>query len=343
VRPSSPATCAEAPCRVDLAGGTLDLWPISQLVEPALTINAALGLTASCRVAPAEGRWTFTAGDGEERISLARLPARPERDLPGPVALAAVVAAHFELPPVTVETSSRVPRGSGLGGSSALAVALVSAMAHVAGQELGDAAAVALACNLETRILRLPGGTQDHWAARCGGVSVLEHAADGTRRVPVPHALPLLESALVLADTGVSHHSGMNNWSVLRAFLDGDPAVGAALDEVAAASADMRRALAPERPRADALAAACRALSREWQARRRLSPAVTCREVEALVAAAEAAGGSAKVCGAGGGGVVACLAPAADRRAALARALEAAGGRILAARLRPGGVRCWPG
>ena len=42
---------ASAPTRVDLAGGTLDLWPLCHLLEaPAMTVNVALALRAEATV-----------------------------------------------------------------------------------------------------------------------------------------------------------------------------------------------------------------------------------------------------------------------------------------------------
>lgn len=335
---SFASVSASAPCRVDLAGGTLDLWPLAQLVEGAVTLSAAIDLRAHCRLQAAPSGWTFASRDGGEEVHLEELPPRPERCVPAALALAATIAGHLHLPPARVETWSEAGRGSGLGGSSALAIALLGAMAHACRRSLSDGEAVAVACDLETRILGLPAGTQDHWAARCGGVSVLHHEPGGTRREALPHAAAVLEGALVLADTGVAHHSGMNNWTVFRAFLDGDADVRAALQGVADAARDMEAALRPAAGSGDPVRAAARALDAEWEARRRLSPAVTSPEVEAVVGAARSAGGAAKVCGAGGGGTVACLPLASNGRATLAEAVRATGARVLPVRLTERGL-----
>jgi D-glycero-alpha-D-manno-heptose-7-phosphate kinase len=73
-----------------------------------------------------------------------------------------------------------------------------------------------------------------------------------------------------------------------------------------------------------------RALSQEWEARRRLASVVSTPTIEAAIAAATRAGAWAgKACGAGGGGCVVFLSPA-DRRDAVAEALAGVGrGRVL--------------
>ncbi len=329
---------ATAPVRVDLAGGTLDLWPLSVLLDSAITVNLALELRAGCSIETGGTSWRFEARGLAAGPELSSLPDRPERVVPAAYQLAAVVASHFRLPPARITTWSGAPPGSGLGGSSALVMALVAAAATLSGRHLEDADAVTLGCNLETRVLGLPGGSQDHWAAWCGGLSVLRYGPEGVQRQTGAGAADLAR-ALVIADTRVAHHSGMNNWAVLRAALDGDPAVRAALAEIGDAASAMAGAVLGEGAPATRLATAREAMRREWDARRRLAPAVSSPEVEAIVAAATAAGGTAKVCGAGGGGCVACLPDdRPDGRDRLLEALRTTGAAVLDTAMSPRGV-----
>jgi D-glycero-alpha-D-manno-heptose-7-phosphate kinase len=339
----NPVT-ASAPCRADLAGGTLDLWPLGLLVDRAVTVNAALEIFTGCSIEPGGESWRFHARDGDERLELDELPARPDRAVPPAFKLAVSVAAWFELPPARIATWSEAARGSGLGGSSALIVALIAAARALRGGDwqAGPQDAVALARDLEARILGLPAGSQDHVAAWHGGLSLIEYGPGGWTRSSPPgfgEASAELGEALVVVDSGVSHHSGMNNWQVYRAFLEGDLTVRTALEEVARASVEMAELLSSGAQGADLLGGVAAALDREWRARRRLSEAVSCPEVDALVAAASEAGGRAKVCGAGGGGCVVACPGAPEDRPGLVDALERAGGRVLPARLASRGVQ----
>src|ERR1700761_9214099 len=50
------AIFAQAPCRADLAGGTLDLWPLYLFHPGAVTVNFALTVYTSCRITPTPGK-----------------------------------------------------------------------------------------------------------------------------------------------------------------------------------------------------------------------------------------------------------------------------------------------
>ena len=339
----NPVT-ASAPCRADLAGGTLDLWPLGLLVDRAVTVNAAIGLRTGCSIEPGGANWRFHARDGDETLELRELPRRPERIVPPAFRLAVSVAAWFELPPARIETWSAAARGSGLGGSSSLIVSLIAAARALLGEDwrARPVEMVSLARDLEARILGLPAGSQDHVAAWHGGLSLIEYGPGGwTRSSPssFEEAAGELGEAIVIADSGVAHHSGLNNWQVYRAFLDGESSVREAVEEIARAALEMAGLLSSGARGADLLSGVAGALEAEWCARRRLGSAVTCPEVDALVAAATAAGGRAKVCGAGGGGCVVAIAGGSGGRAELVAALERAGGRVLPARLDSRGVQ----
>ena len=329
---------ASAPTRVDLAGGTLDLWPLSMLVDDAVIVNCAIDIRTGCEIELGGATWRF-APRSLPPLELSALPRRPDREVAGKYQLAAVVAAHFDLPPCRIETWSDAGPGSGLGGSSSLIIGLIAAAARATGRALTDQEAVDLACNLETRVLGLPAGSQDHWAAQCGGLAILEYGPGGARRSAAPTNALTVAEALIVADTRVEHHSGMNNWTVFKAVLERDAAASLALAEVSRAAAAMRDALVSGASAGDMLERARAALSAEWQARRRLSSAVSSPEVERIVTAAEAVGGAAKVCGAGGGGCVACLPASLEERGELRAAVEATGASVLPAVPTPEGVR----
>jgi galactokinase/mevalonate kinase-like predicted kinase len=77
---------ASAPARVDLAGGTLDLWPLHVLHPGSLTVNLAIALRASCRVRRSKKgfRVTVPALGYERRVAQpAELLADPRAALAG--------------------------------------------------------------------------------------------------------------------------------------------------------------------------------------------------------------------------------------------------------------------
>jgi D-glycero-alpha-D-manno-heptose-7-phosphate kinase len=55
---------ASAPTRIDLAGGTLDIWPLSVMVPGAMTVNLAVELRAHAEVEPRrDGRVEVVSAD----------------------------------------------------------------------------------------------------------------------------------------------------------------------------------------------------------------------------------------------------------------------------------------
>ena len=47
---------SSAPTRIDLAGGTIDIWPLYLFHENAQTLNAAISLRARCVLSPEPGK-----------------------------------------------------------------------------------------------------------------------------------------------------------------------------------------------------------------------------------------------------------------------------------------------
>lgn len=300
-----------ARCRVDFAGGTLDIWPLGVLHPGAVTVNVAIDLAVVAALAPrAAGYVVESDGERFAAASGAELAARAGTALVGRVVEA------LALPPCAITTSSRSPRGAGLGASSALTVALLAAAELAQGGTLGEdpLPRARLARDLEARLMGLPTGLQDHLPAQVGGALALEHRLGGERLHRLAVDLDALGAHLAVAYSGQSHFSAGANWSVIRRRLDGDPDIVGRLDRIRDAASSLPAAL----ERGDWRAAG-ETMAAEWEARRGLSSEVSTPRLEALLAAAGERGAwGGKACGAGGGGCVAVLAPPARRAAILA-------------------------
>lgn len=339
---------ARAPTRIDLAGGTVDLWPLYLLHDRPLTVNAAIDLFAVARVEK-------TAGGGIECVSLDRkasaraasvedLQLRIQAGAPPELEFPMRLTAHFlsaggpGLPPgrppsCRITTECQAPAGSGLGGSSALGIALTSALLRFAGRALDPDSVLGVTRAIETQVLRIPTGEQDYHPALRGGVLALEYTVEGTRVGRLPVDGESLHRRTVLVDTGQSRSSGISNWDMLKRHLDGDGRVRAALDRVISAAQALRQALLDsDLDRAGA------AMGEEWAARKELSATVTTPEIDRLIDAGRDAGAIAgKVCGAGGGGCLVLWARE-GRREAVASRLASLGARVLDVRFVRSGV-----
>src|SRR3990172_7639284 len=320
---------ATPPTRIDLAGGTLDIYPIYLLEGGAVTINLAITIGTRVRVEPyAKGVAVSTGARG------LGVGPRPAAALPvgGPLDLILRTLRYCALPTRTrVVTASDAPRGSGLGASSSLLVALLAACERcrtrgsprrrVLRPDLVD-----IAAKLEAQSINAPTGKQDYYAALQGGLNAIWF---GLEQETVEPLLPLrrlaaLEEHLVLTFTGEPHASGRTNWGMMRAYLDGVPETVRGLRAIRRISQEMREAL-----RRGDLRASARLLREEWEQRRGLAGGVSTPEIERAIATARKTGALAsKVCGAGGGGCVVSVVPA-GRKSAVEWALTEASFRVL--------------
>jgi len=338
---------AYAPTRIDLAGGTLDLWPLYLFHPGALTVNLAITRYAHAVVEPRrDRRIVLVSRDNEVReefASLAALEKRRRSRLP----LLAELVGHFAPPTgLTLATWSEAPAGSGLGGSSALAIAVCVALSRQVQSPRGRSRLaerergirphewIPLARDIEARVLGVPTGEQDHYPAVYGGAAAIHLEPGRTRREALKVDLKALESRLLLIYTGKPRRSGINNWEVFKKTLDGSHRLRRNFAQITATAVRMRAALVQENWNQVA-----RLLRREWQTRRGNAPAISTPFIDDLIRVGRGHGAqAAKVCGAGGGGCVVFLAPPA-RRAAVAAALARAGATLLPVRIARRGVR----
>ena len=320
-----------APTRIDLAGGTIDIWPLYLFHPGAQTLNAAISLRA---------RATLESRD-DERVVITSLDTgvtveaegwhelRDRREL----RLLSLLAHFFEARGVTLTTSCESPAGAGIAGSSALNVAVCAAFAGWNRTHYEPEALLQVAMNVEAQAINVPTGLQDYRPAMYGGVAALELEVDGVRRVALDVDPSDLERRIVLCYTGEPRNSGTNNWEITKKHLDGDRHIFDCFERSRDTAAAMRDALS--RGDWDGVGSA---LAVEWENRKRLAPGVTTPAVDGLIARAMAAGATAaKVCGAGGGGCLFCFGPP-ERRHAIRDALAAGGARILDYRIERDGL-----
>ena len=323
---------SSAPTRVDLAGGTVDIWPLYLFHPGAQTVNAAIGLRAHCRIdARDDGRVRLVSED----LGVATDPLEPARlAVDQTLPLLARLVDAFGVRGVTVTTRSEAPAGAGIAGSSALNIAVTCALNRWTGRGLDEEALLEIAKNVEAQVIRVPTGLQDYRPALYGGIAALELGVEGAVRVPLDVCADALGDRLVVAYTGAPRDSGINNWEITKRRIDGDAHVTACFDAIVRATGELRRAL-----EGGNWAGAGAALGDEWRARVQLAPAVTTSFIDALLADAAAEGAWAgKVCGAGGGGCLFCLAPP-ERTGAIRRRWQDAGASLLNAPIELEGVR----
>jgi D-glycero-alpha-D-manno-heptose-7-phosphate kinase len=311
-----------APTRIDLAGGTIDIWPLYLFHPGAQTVNAAISLRAHARVETrSDSRIVIRSEDTGVTVE-----ADDWRQLRAEsrLRLLSLLAHFFEASGITLTTSCLSPAGAGIAGSSALNVATCAALAKWKREHYEPEALLQLAMNVEAQAINVPTGLQDYRPALYGGLAALELDVDGIKRVPLDADLHELQRRMVLCYTGEPRNSGTNNWEITKRHIDGDAHIFDCFERIRDTAAAMRQALT--RADWDWIG---RAIDEDWDNRKRLAPGVTTPAIDDLVLRARGAGATAaKVCGAGGGGCLIAYGPPAQR-ASIRDALAAGGARIL--------------
>jgi len=308
---------SSAPPRVDLAGGTIDIWPLYLFHPGASTVNFGLTLHARCRIETRDdSRIILESRDRQTSFEtdLSRID-----DLLHEERLELVSKmVHFFRPATGFQliTESSAPAGAGLGGSSALAIACVGALNRLVGNRYDQRKFVVLAANIESQVIKVPAGFQDYYPPLYGSVSCIHFRPDGIEREALDVNVEEIERRIVIIYTGEPRLSGINNWEVFKKHIDGDKTIFEIFEGIRDSAKRMREALLANDW--DRIAAS---MQKAYPNRRKLAPNITTPQMDMLLEKAMANGAvGAKVCGAGGGGCMAfvCL---PERKADVARAL----------------------
>jgi len=327
---------SKAPTRVDLAGGTLDIWPLYLFHPGALTLNAAISRYARCTMDshpsndPSIKLVSKDTRRTEQFSSFAKLAATKRYKLP---LLAEIVKFFRPEGGFTLTTNSEAPAGAGIGGSSAMAVAICAALDRFTGAGKSKVDWIHISRDAEGIVIRVPTGTQDHYPPAFGGAAAIELLPGGEHRIELRVNLDELERRLVVCYTGKPRQSGINNWEVFKAHIDDKKNVRGNLEKISQVAQRMRTAIESGDWKSTG-----RLMHEEWMFRRRNLPTISTRTIDRIIESARRNGALAgKVCGAGGGGCLVLLIEP-DARARVEKAVETAGGQLLPMRIDRQGV-----
>ena len=312
----------------------MDLWPLYLFHPGAVTVNFAINILTQCRVSRLP----------DKRIKLKSVDTKVEEEFSSFEQLCAThkfkhpLAAHlarFFAPEggFEIETNSESPAGAGISGSSALMIATTAALARYTGRKLDRDQIRVIAQNVEAQLIKVPTGCQDYYPALYGGVSAIHLDPDGIHHTAVRVAAEELDRRFVLVYTGAPRKSGINNWEVFKAHINGDKKIFHNFERIGEIARAMHHALSL----ADWKQVA-RLLREEWKLRKTNSPRISTPMIEKLVGVALRQGAlAAKVCGAGGGGCVVFLTEP-ENRDHVSAAIRSYGGQVLPATVARDGL-----
>jgi D-glycero-alpha-D-manno-heptose-7-phosphate kinase len=340
---------ARVPLRLGLAGGGTDLSPYCDQFGGAV-LNTTIDRYAYAFIEPTDDR----------RIQFVAPDLAIEEDFPlelgalsqGRLGLHAGVTRRMltqfgdsKVRPMRVTSYVDAPPGSGLGSSSALVVALVEAFTALLAAPLGPYDVAHVAWEIERIDLGLAGGKQDQYAATFGGTNFIEfHGGDRVIVNPLRVASPVLnelETSMVVCFTGVSRRSEAIIVEQQRGMTNVPEDSGAggvieSLHQLKRDAVEMKEALLRGQ-----ISRMADILNRSWGAKKRTASGISTGRIEALYELAFANGAiGGKVSGAGGGGFMMFIVPP-ERRIAVVRALNGAGGTASGVHLTGEGAESW--
>jgi D-glycero-alpha-D-manno-heptose-7-phosphate kinase len=327
---------SKAPTRVDLAGGTLDIWPLYLFHPGAVTINAAISRYAYCVV--------DSNLPGDDRIKLVSLDTNCSEAFGSFEKL--VHARHYRLPllaeivkffrpkgGLSLTTNSEAPAGAGIGGSSAMAVAICAALDRYTSTGRSKVDWIHISRDAEAIVIDIPTGMQDHYPPAFGGAAAIELMPGGERRVELNVNLDELERRLVVCYTGKPRQSAINNWAVFKAHIDNKGSVKANLERISQIAQKMRVALESGDWKESG-----RLMNVEWQFRCKSLPTISTKTIDRIIVNSRRKGAlGGKVCGAGGGGCVVLLIEP-DARERVEKTIVESGGQLLPMKVDRQGV-----
>ena len=311
----------QSPTRIDFAGGTLDCWPINTILGKVCTVNAAINIYTTCRLSVRDDtRILIHSRDLDLSFEFA--------DLNEALACKDEKFDFFRehisywMPNFGFNLSSQSdsPIGGGLGGSSSLSVSIFKAFSEIQDKQWTEHDLIRACSGIEAKILKKPTGTQDYFPAVLGGINIIDYNYGIPRVSRIDIDDVDINGNIALFYTGRSHHSGLNNWEVIKSFVEDNRSVHKALLEIQDIAECTKEVMFKKN-----WESLPQLFSQEYQARIQLTEHFTSPEIEKISEVAIEAGADAvNICGAGGGGCVFTWS-SKDKRDEIIEACEDAG------------------
>ena len=332
---------ARAPLRVSFCGGGTDVSPYCD-ERGGVVLSGTINRYATATVVPGGKSFTVRSIDYDQSVTYGL-------DDPfvydGQLDLAKGVIDHFRREEkltngFEVTLHNDAPPGSGLGSSSAITVALVSAIAELLRLPVGDYQVADLAYRIERLEVGIKGGKQDQYATTFGGFNLIEFHPGGTVLVlPLrlrPETIWELEHSLVFAYVGGGHVSDQIIENQVRNYETRRTESIHAMDRLKVLTQDMKRALL-----VGDLREFGELLHLAWESKRQMAKGITNPKINELYDAAIGAGAlGGKMSGAGGGGFMFFVCDPL-RRYAVQEALRKADSQLVSLTFVEPGVRKW--
>lgn len=333
-----------APLRLGLAGGGTDVSPYSDQFGGCI-LNATIDLYAFANIEPREdGKVVLEALDLGERAEFAvGTPFSKDGKLALHRGVYDRVMREFnggEYLALKITTHCDAPMGSGLGSSSAMVVAMLTAFVELLGLPLGEYDVARLAYDIERVDLGMQGGKQDQYAATFGGFNYMEFNGDRVIVNPLRvrnESMREIQYNMILYYMGSSRISSEIIASQIKNVQQGKSKSIEAMHKLKEQAVLQKEALL----KGD-LTAFGKLLSYGWEHKKEMSEKISNEGIETVYAQCMKNGAlGVKVSGAGGGGFMMIYADGYDKFKVL-EGLKEFPGQVIRFQFVPHGAEAWP-
>jgi D-glycero-alpha-D-manno-heptose-7-phosphate kinase len=332
---------ARAPLRISFCGGGTDVPPYCD-ERGGVVLSATINRYATATVTAGGKNFTVRSIDYDQSVSYG---VDDPFIYDGQLDLAKGVIDHFRRDGklaggLEVTLHNDAPPGSGLGSSSAITVALVSAIVELLRLPIDDYQVADLAYRIERLEVGIKGGKQDQYATTFGGFNLIEFHPGGTVLVmPLrlrPETVWELEHSLVFTYVGGGHFSDQIIENQVRNYETRRIESIHAMDRLKVLTQDMKRALL-----IGDLREFGELLHLAWESKRQMAKGISSPKINEVYDGAMQAGAlGGKMSGAGGGGFMLFVCDPL-RRYAVQEALRKAESQLVNLTFVEPGVRTW--
>ncbi|MFW9827334.1 MAG: GHMP kinase [Candidatus Thorarchaeota archaeon] len=240
-----------------------------------------------------------------------------------------------------VDFYSDLPPGSGMGGSSSLAVALIGAFNTYYNLGFSKHEIAQLAYDIERIELKQKGGYQDQFAAAYGGFNFIEFT-NNVNVIPINASEDIineLQFRLILCYIGGSHFSSDIQDDVLKGYKFEKKSYLESMQDLKEVAHSMRTII--ESNDLNQLNAFGELIHKGWLAKKSLSSKITNKSIENFYLTSRRFGVlGGKLLGAGGGGHLLLFSESSKKHIVI-RELEKIGGKIVNFHFNPKGLEVW--
>ncbi|GEM_PF-6134965 len=202
---------AKTPAKISFAGGGSDFTDYLIDGNEGLVLNCAINIFSTCTIKTLKkNELIISTGKKSKTISIDDLPesSLEDKDFGLILSVLKLISPNYG---INISIATDFPEGSGLGGSSAVTISILTALNELQEKKWSREEIAYLAFLSERIIFNITGGWQDQYTSSIGGLNEIHMSKEGHHLKTVTNSksiLDRLQDHLIITNTGISRNSG---------------------------------------------------------------------------------------------------------------------------------------